>query len=229
MTISYTRTRPTSTKHGSRIRQFIIHLISFALRSRVFSKSHLCPRLDRIHSLLYFYLSTEVPHINTSSKIRTFTVPPRPHPSHIDTHKSTYQSPSQLQPTRNTSPKAMQTTLAHLPPRSPINCAISIIITIPPINKSQHDLHKRRGKDTRRENTNHDKVTLSILLPTRRLVVTLPPRIQRIRRKDTAQITKTRDNSRRSSYADLAMSRLEDLRRPGHRNRDRGTESESND
>ena len=135
-------------------------------------------------------------------------------------HTQVYRSPPHPQPTRDPSPQPMQPPLPHLPPGSPINRPLIITTPIPPIHKAQHNLHEPGRDNTRPENPNHDQVTLPILLTPRRLVVTLPARIQRIRREDTAQITESGDNSRRSGYADLAVSRLEDLRRPRHGYRD---------
>lgn len=111
-------------------------------------------------------------------------------------------------------PQPLQPPLPNLPPPSPIN-NLSILF-IPPINKPQQNLHEHRRKNTPNQNPNHYKITLAILLPARRLIITLPPRIKRIRSQDGSQIAQSRYNSRRSRNAHLAVPWLEDFCRPSH-------------
>lgn len=78
--------------------------------------------------------------------------------------------------------------------------------------------------DTPTKNPNHRQITPPEAMRAFNSIGT-PPRVQRIRGRDTAQIPQSTHQRRRSRDAHLPMARLEDLRCPCHCDGDRGTET----
>ncbi|PNY25928.1 Uncharacterized protein TCAP_04124 [Tolypocladium capitatum] len=90
----------------------------------------------------------------------------------------------------------------------------------------QQDRHDHGARDAHAQDAGHGQVAIPELVLAF-LGVGWPPRVQRIRRRDAAEVAQSRHEGRRGGDANLTVPTLEDLRAPGHANRHGRSEAEA--